>query len=108
MMMAVRHLADVPVQPYKAFFSLIYSPPAIYREQIDWSALFFFFLVFFLLVFLLLVLEDQKSMSKSHEILMFVSKSVVDQHNEYNQTLWHHSIVYHLFGDKQTSKSHET
>ena len=29
-------------------------------------------------------------------------------HNEHNQTLWHHSIVWRLFGDKQTSKSHET
>ena len=31
-----------------------------------------------------------------------------DQHNEYNLALWHHHIVWHLFGDKQTSKSHET
>ena len=33
---------------------------------------------------------------------------VVDQHNEYGQALWHHSIVCRFFGDKQTSKSHET
>ena len=33
---------------------------------------------------------------------------VNDQHNEYHQALWHHSIVWRLFGDKQTSKSHET
>ena len=30
------------------------------------------------------------------------------QHNEYDHSLWHHSLVWHLFGDKQTSKSHET
>ena len=61
--------------------------------------------------------------AKSHEILMFVclqkdakqccdassligyslcwsTTTVVDQHNECDLTLWHHSIVWHLFGDK--------
>ena len=33
---------------------------------------------------------------------------VFGQHNEYNQPLWHQSIVWHLFRDKHTSKSHET
>ena len=67
--------------------------------------------------------------TKSGEILMFVSKKmpnnavmplrwvvlivlvgdeVEDQNDEYNPSLWHHSIVWHLFGDKQTSKSHQT
>ena len=34
--------------------------------------------------------------------------SVSDQHNEYDRALWHHRIVWRLFGDKQTSKSDET
>ena len=34
--------------------------------------------------------------------------SLLYQHNEYNQALWHHSIVWHLFGDKETSKSRYT
>ena len=29
-------------------------------------------------------------------------------HNEYDPALWHHSIVWRLFRDKQTSKSHKT
>ena len=33
---------------------------------------------------------------------------VIDQHDEYNWALWHHSIVLRLFGDKQTSKPHMT
>ena len=28
--------------------------------------------------------------------------------NEHNQVLWHHSIVWRPYGDKQTSKSHES
>ena len=31
-----------------------------------------------------------------------------DQHNEYDRALWHHSIAWHLFGGKETSKSHKT
>ena len=51
---------------------------------------------------------------KSHEILMSVSKKTpknavsVSQNNEYNPSFWHHSIVWRLFGDNKTSKSHET
>ena len=32
----------------------------------------------------------------------------VGLHNEYDQALSHHSFLWHFFGDKQTSKSHET
>ena len=68
---------------------------------------------------------------KSREILMFVClekdakqccdatkldythcagrrPQVGDQRNEHSRTLWRHSIVWRLFGDKQTSKSRET
>ena len=31
----------------------------------------------------------------------------IDQQNECNQALWYHSIVWHPFEKKQTSKSHE-
>ena len=41
-------------------------------------------------------------------LVVTLQNSVIDQHNEYNQALWHHSCVWHLFGDKQTSKSHQT
>ena len=40
--------------------------------------------------------------------LCWSTTGVVDQHNEYDLALWHHSIVWCLFGDKQTSKSYET
>ena len=32
---------------------------------------------------------------------------VIDKHNEYNLALWHYSIVWPLFEDKQISKSHK-
>ena len=31
---------------------------------------------------------------------MLVGDEVVDQHDECNRALWHHSIVWHVFGDK--------
>ena len=35
------------------------------------------------------------------------NNAVVEQQNEYSPDLWHHSIAWHISGDKQTSKSHE-
>ena len=40
--------------------------------------------------------------------VLIVLVNSVDQHNEYHLALQDHIIVWHLFGDKQTSKSHET
>ena len=40
--------------------------------------------------------------------LLSLMLAAVGQNNKYNPSLWHHSIVWRLFGDKKTSKSHET
>ena len=32
---------------------------------------------------------------------------VIDKSNEYNHAFWCHQILWHLFGDKQVSKSHK-
>ena len=46
-----------------------------------------------------------------YSLLWLLTKSmqrwmIVNQHNEYNQALWHDNIVWCLFKDKQTSRSH--
>ena len=46
-----------------------------------------------LMVLIALVVEDPDS-------ALFI-----DQHHEYDHALWGHSSVWHLFGDKHTSKS---
>ena len=60
-----------------------------------WSKFFFYFL-------------KSDCSCQGMTIIAVVTIIAVLQRSQYTSSLWHHSIVYQLFGDKQAQKSHET